>query len=126
MSGKDTPYRLLQTCHFSSTPRIGGFSSVSRVLFSAAIRACPRADRSPSVSPRVATRIDGAPRALGNATLRVPCSFADRESGALPTVVASRSPRPVRAMFPALAGVSSGPSVSVPFALWSLSNREMR
>ena len=66
MSGKDTPYRLLQTCHFSSTPRIGGFSSVSRVLFSAAIRACPRADRSPSVSPRVATRIDGAPRALGN------------------------------------------------------------
>lgn len=66
MSGKDAPYRLLQTCHFSSTPRIGGFSSVSRVLFSAAIRACPRADRSPSVSPRVATRIDGAPRALGN------------------------------------------------------------
>jgi hypothetical protein len=32
------------------------------------------------------------------AAVRFPCSPADRESGSLPTVVASRSPRPVRAV----------------------------
>jgi len=51
------------------------------------------------------------------AALRFPCSPADRESGSLPTAAFFRSPRPVRALFPALAGVLGGPSVSVPFAV---------
>lgn len=127
MSEKDTPYRLLQTDHFTSTHRIGGFSSASGVLFRAAFsHILPRGPKSVG-EPSSRNALDGARQASVIVTLRF--SPALRQIGSRARCRPG-SPRGFHVLFGPCCELSLvsliWPFVSVPVASVSLSGTEVR